>query len=198
MRAVFIATALTLGAIAPQTAQAERHDIYYAQVGALLRFAKSEAVILHDAVTAKIYDPKITTEAVEGLRRALQQTKQNLDRSIALLPKKYSAKAGALEKLRTKLSRCEDTLTKVANDIEEQTSRTEVDDADETGGELGTRVDDDEPEPPPRAANWKLLKAGVSWVYFDLKAIQDAHKKLGKKIGVKPLPRMKRPAGKHP
>ncbi len=189
--ASILAFTFALGAVSTE-ARAEAYDLYYAQAGALLVYAQGELNILYGALTAKEFDPKITKDTVAELDRTLSAAKRSVDRVIALLPEELGKNAPELEKLRASIKQCEDALTKLGNDITEQTGSTE-----ETEAELGSRPEEDLEETPPQR-DWELLKRGTGWLAVDLKDARGKYSSLARKLKIKALKTPPKPRGKRP
>lgn len=182
-------TALTLSA---PSAQAQTHDLYFAQAGAALTYSWAEVRLLYGAVTARTYDPKITSETIDELKKAIGGAKRQIDRATALLPNKMSKFEPRMEKLRKAVVRVEQTLAKLENDIIEQTKAL-VEEEEET--ELGTPLDE-EPEANPPKVDWKLLKNGTAWLAQDIKAARSRYKEAAMKVARVALKTPPRPRGK--
>lgn len=178
-------------------AQAQDHSLHFAQAGALLDYSDAELRILYAAVTAREYDPKVTKETVEELKRALGDAKRYAGRASTLLPEKLAKHEPQVEKLRSAISAAEDQLTKLATDIDEQTKSLTSGDEEV---ELGSRAEAEDAEgaAEPATVNWDLLKSGTGWLSVDVGEARKMYKGLAGKLGVRSLPAAPKPRGKRP
>ncbi len=187
-----ILSVAAIGAAFAPDARAQGHDLHYAQAGALLAYGQSELNLLYAALTAKEFDPKLTKDTVAELNRALVDAKKRVDRTIALLPESLGKQEPELEKLRTAIKKCEDTLNKLGNDIDEQTGGT----SDEEEPELGARSEELDEAPPQR--DWELLKRGTGWLGVDLAAARAQYGKLARRLKLRSMKKPPKPRGKRP
>lgn len=176
-------------------AAAQDHGLHHVQAGALLDYSETQIKILYAAVTAKVYDPKVTKDTLEELKRTLGAAKRHAGRTGTLLPENLMKHEPAAEKLRAAISKAEDQLAKLATDIEEQTKSLT---AGEEEVELGERADDSAGDAEPATIDWQLLKNGVGWLNVDVRGAKSLHKALGRKIRVKSLRAPPKPRGKRP
>lgn len=186
-----LAAVVTMGVAKPAAAQ--DYALHYVHAGALLDYAEVELKILYAAVTARQYDPKITKDTLEELKRVLRDAKNQAGRAATLLPENLMKHEPAVEKLRSQISAAEDQLTKLATDIDEQTKSLFA----EEEVELGERSDDTG-EAEPAKVDWDLLKKGTGWLNVDVQSAQRMHKSLARKIKVGRLKAPPKPRGKRP
>lgn len=190
LSAALTSAAMTLGA---NTAQAQTHDLYFAQAGAALTYSFAEVRLLYGAITSRAYDPKITTETLEELKRALASAKRQTDRATALLPKKMAKSGPTMERLRKAIVKCERTLAKVETNIDEQT-RSIVEEDDAT--ELGRPLEVESPKAAPKKINWRLLKRSAGWLAVDIKAARKFYKDAAMQVARRSLRSPPRPRGR--
>lgn len=182
-----IAITIALGAwVAPERANAQTHELYFHQTGALLAYAEAEVKILNTALLAKEFDPDLAKKTVQEIDRTLGAAKQTVDRVTALLPEKLSKNEPALVKLRELIKNTEDQLQRLGTDIEEQTAPRQEDEVSDELEEAASGPTHD----------WDLLKNGCGWLYVDLKTARTAYAKLAKGLRVKGVSTPKKPRGK--
>ena len=176
---------------ASPSVQAQAHDLYFAQAGAALTYSWAEARLLYGAISArKSYDPKITTDTLEELKRALASAKRQADRAAARLPKKFAKHRPYMKKLRQSIGKAERTLATVETDIEEQTQLLRSrDDPSELGKPLGGKK-------TPQRVDWKLLRRSVGWLAHDIRVARGLYKEAAMKVARRGLPSPPRPRGK--
>ncbi|MEM7674452.1 MAG: hypothetical protein AAF449_00455 [Myxococcota bacterium] len=185
-----LGAAMTLGTT---TAQAQTHDLYFAQAGAALTYSFAEVRLLYGAITSRAYDPKITSETIEELKRALASAKPQTDRATALLPKKMAKSGPTMERLRKAIVKCERTLAKVETNIDEQTrSLLEEEDPSELGRPLGEPA----AKSKPKKIDWRLLKRSAGWLAYDIKAARKYYKDAAMQVARRSLRSPPRPRGK--
>lgn len=190
-----LALGVCFGVTQSSEALAQSHDLQYAQAGALLTYAQAELNLLYAALTDKQFDPKLTKDTIDELNRSLQDAKKRIDRTIALLPENKAKAEPDLEKLRAQIKTCQDSLTKLANDIEEQTAAP----SDEEGGLGEPKTNDDElPAEEGAQRDWELLKRGTGWLGVDLAAARKSYARLARKVGVRRIKTPPKPRGKRP
>ncbi len=194
LRGALLTAAITL-VTAP--AQAEQtHDLYFAQAGAALTYSFAEVRVLYGAVTdRKAYDPRITEETIQELKRALGSAKLQTVRSAEYLPSKMKQHRAKLEKLRKAIVKCEETLGKLEMDVDEQTKSLVEDDEP---SELGVPLDEGAEPEPPKKVDWRLLRNRTRWLAYDIKVARELYKQAAMKVARKVLRSPPRPRGRRP
>jgi hypothetical protein len=190
----FFAAVLVCGVGAARPAQAQDYTLAYGQAGALLTYAEAELRILYAGVTAREYDPKIIKDTLTELKRAIGDAKRQVGRAGTLLPDELSKHQEEVEKLRTAISKAEDQLNKLSNDIDEQTKGLAGEEAEP---ELGERSEGDEGDEAPKV-DWELLKADIGWLNVDLGTAKGLYGSVAKKLKVAALKVPPKPKGKRP
>ncbi len=173
-------------------AMAQDHTLHFAQAGAQIQYSEAQLQLLFAAINAKEFDLKFTKDTVQELRRAVGDAKRRVDKAEALLPEKYTKHTAKLTKLRDAIKVAEDSLQKLANDIDEQTGA--MQEGEDDDGELG--VADEEAE--PKQVDWTLLKTRAGWFGVDLRAAKGMQRKLMGKLGIRGLKYPPKPRGKRP
>ena len=107
---------------ASPSAQAQAHDLYFAQTGAALTYSFAETRVLYNAMSTRFYDANVVSETLEDLKRALASAERNTERAMARLPKKMKKFAPKLARLKKAIGRGEQSLSRLETDIEEQTA----------------------------------------------------------------------------
>ena len=189
---VLLLAGLGWGLIAAPPARAQDHTLHYVQAGALLTYAQAETRILYAVVSAREFDPKLTKDIIQELRRTVGDAKRRVDRSATLLPEKLAAYEPKIMKLRDAVRQAEDQLTKLANDVDEQTKSL----TEEEETELGIQEVEDEGGPPQ--VDWDLLKKGVSWLAKDINDARSDYFRLAKKLKLPSLRSPPKARGKRP
>ncbi len=178
--AYLLSGALTFAAItiAAPTVEAQSHDLYFAQVGAALTYSYAEVRVLYGAVHSGKYDPKLTADTLEEIRRSLSSAKRQADRGMNHLPRTLRKFGPQVDKLRKAIARCQQTLSKVETDILEQT-RPAAD--DELTRELGRPLVDND-RSAPRRSDRKVMRNSVGWLAYDIKAARALYKEAAVKV----------------
>ena len=190
----FFAAVMVCGVGLARPAQAQDYSLAYAQAGALLTYSEAELRVLYAGVTAREYDPKIIKDTIAELKRAIGDAKRQVGRVGTLLPDDLSKHQPEVEKLRLSISKAEDQLTKLTNDIDEQTKALAGDDAEP---ELGERAEADEGDEAPKV-DWELLKAGIGWLNVDVGEAKKLYAGVAKKLKMAGLKVPPKPRGKRP
>ncbi len=185
-----LATALGLG-VGARSAQAQEHELYFTQAGAMLTYANAEARVLYGVVAHRIFDPQLTKTAAEELGRVITGTKKQIDKTDALLPEKLAKNSAALLKLRESLVSAERELAKFNTTIDLAIERLTVDE-DEALDE-----EDEEGEAPPET-DWSAIRTRIAWIAKDLGDAKTQYVSLTRRLSPKPLRKVPRVSGKRP